>query len=80
MVTEQPDDAYADGPDPTQLGVGPPGLPPRPDARPRIVDEPDLLGFSRRTRSRLGSRLFFLFFAFVFTLIVVQMIVALLTY
>jgi hypothetical protein len=44
------------------------------------VDEPGILGLSRVTRSRFGSRLFAGFFVFVFGLIAVQMIVALLTY
>jgi hypothetical protein len=57
-----------------------PDLPPRPDARPRIVDDPGILGFARIARSRFGSRLFVAFFAFVFALIAVQMIVAILTY
>jgi hypothetical protein len=50
----------------------------RPPARPRIEPEPAILGLSRHTRSRLGSRLFNLFFVFVFALIVIQMVVALL--
>ena len=56
------------------------GLPPRPEARPRIADDPGIVGFSRVARSRFGSRLFAAFFVFVFVLIAVQMIVALLTY
>ena len=67
--------------------------PPRPDAvsqpwvprrppvqppRPRIVDEPGILGLSRLTRSRFGSRLFTWFFVLVFAVIVVQMISAIL--
>ncbi|MCW2721680.1 MAG: peptidase caspase catalytic subunit [Pseudonocardia sp.] len=68
---------------PGPLGVqhGPPPRPPgpyRPPARPRIEPEPGILGLSRHTRSRLGARLFNLFFVFVFALILVQMIVALL--
>lgn len=51
----------------------------RPPARPRIEPEPAILGLSRHTRSRLGSRLFNLFFVFVFVLIAVQMVVVLLT-
>ena len=51
-----------------------PRLPPR----PRIVDEPGILGLSRLARSRFGTRLFNLFFLLVFTLIVVQMIYAIL--
>jgi hypothetical protein len=51
----------------------------RPPARPRIEPDPAILGLSRHTRSRLGSRLFNLFFVCVFALILVQMVVALLT-
>lgn len=51
----------------------------RPPARPRIEPEQAILGLSRHTRSRLGSRLFNLSFVFVFVLILVQMVVALLT-
>ena len=51
-----------------------PTLPPR----PRIVAEPSILGLSRLTRGRFGSRVFTLFFVFVFTLIVVQMIASIL--
>ena len=46
--------------------------------RPRIVAEPSILGLSRLTRGRFGSRVFTLFFVFVFTLIVVQMIASIL--
>ena len=53
-------------------------VPPRPDARPRIVEDPAILGLSRVSRSRLGSRLFTLFFVFVYALILVQLIVSLL--
>jgi hypothetical protein len=55
-----------------------PRRPPVPPPRPRIVDEPGILGLSRLTRSRFGSRLFNLFFVLVFTVIVVQMIYAIL--
>ncbi len=51
-----------------------PGAPPR----PRIVEEPGILGLSRRTRGRFGSRVFTLFFVLVFALIVVQMVVSIL--
>jgi hypothetical protein len=51
--------------------------PPR-RARPRIEPEQGILGLSRHSRSRLGSRLFNLFFVCVFALILVQMVVALL--
>jgi hypothetical protein len=47
-------------------------------ARPPIGEEPVILGLSRHSHSRLGSRLFTLFFVFVFGLITVQMFVALL--
>jgi hypothetical protein len=51
---------------------------PGPPPRPRIVDEPGILGLSRLSRSRAGSRLFTWFFVLVFTLIVVQMVAAIL--
>jgi hypothetical protein len=51
-----------------------PGAPPR----PRIVEEPGILGLSRLTRGRFGSRLFTLFFVLVFTVIAVQMVVSIL--
>lgn len=54
-------------------------IPPRPHARPRIVDDPAILGLSRVSRGRVGSRLFTWFFVFVFTLIAVQMVVSILT-
>jgi hypothetical protein len=53
-------------------------LPPRPDARPRIVEDPVILGLTRVSRSRLGSRLFTWFFVFIYVLILVQLIVSLL--
>ncbi len=56
-----------------------PAAPPHLRARPRIEPEQGILGLSRHTRSRLGSRLFNLFFVCVFALILVQMVVALLT-
>lgn len=58
--------------------VGPDGRVSAMDARPRIETEPGILGLSRRSRSRLGSRAFTLLFVVVFTLIVVQLVVALL--
>jgi hypothetical protein len=58
-------------------GVGPgPVRPVR--ARPPIGDEESLFGLSRRSRSRLGSRVFTLFFTLVFGLIFVQMIFSIL--
>ena len=53
-----------------------PPVPPGPPPRPRIVDEPGILGLSRIARSRFGSRLFTWFFVLVYTVIVVQMIYA----
>ncbi|MHA6624001.1 hypothetical protein ACU61A_01200 [Pseudonocardia sichuanensis] len=49
-------------------------LPPR----PRVAPDPAILGLSRLTRGRMGSRLFTLFFVLVFTVIVVQMVAAIL--
>ncbi|MET0190597.1 MAG: hypothetical protein ABW212_16455 [Pseudonocardia sediminis] len=40
--------------------------------RPRVEPDPSLFGFARRTRSRRGSRMFWLFFALVFAVIVIQ--------
>lgn len=40
--------------------------------RPRVEPDLALFGFSRRTRSRRGSRLFTLFFVLVFAVIVIQ--------
>ncbi|GAA3248951.1 hypothetical protein GCM10017691_59590 [Pseudonocardia petroleophila] len=59
---------------PTPVEHRPPVL----SARPPVVEEPSILGLSRRARSRLGSRLFTLFFVAVFTLIAVQMVLAIL--
>jgi hypothetical protein len=47
-------------------------------ARPPIGDDLSLFGLSRRSRSRLGSRLFTLFFTMVFGLILIQMIYSIL--
>jgi hypothetical protein len=55
-----------------------PPWPAGPPPRPRIVEEPAILGLSRLTRGRLGSRLFNAFFLLVFALIIVQMISAIL--
>jgi hypothetical protein len=54
--------------------TGAPHLPPRPEARPRIVQDPVILGLTRVSRSRLGSRLFTWFFVFVYLVIVIQLI------
>jgi hypothetical protein len=55
-----------------------PRLPPGPPPRPRIAEEPAILGLSRLTRGRFGSRLFNLFFLLVFAVILIQMISAIL--
>lgn len=47
-------------------------------ARPRIEDDTALLGLTRRSHSRWGQRIFTLFFVFVFAVIAVQLLVALL--
>jgi hypothetical protein len=47
-------------------------------ARPRVEDDEALLGLTRRSNSRWGQRLFTLFFAFVFAVIVLQLVVVLL--
>jgi hypothetical protein len=57
---------------------GPLPPPPPRTARPRIVDDTSILGITRHSRSRLGSRMFTLFFVFVFALILVQLIASLL--
>lgn len=55
-----------------------PHWPPGPPPRPRIIDEPGILGISRLTRGRFGSRLFNWFFVLVFAVIMIQMISAIL--
>ncbi|MBW0115645.1 hypothetical protein [Pseudonocardia abyssalis] len=62
----------------TELATRREHRPPVPSARPRVVEEPSILGLSRRARSRLGSRLFTLFFVAVFSLIALQMVLAIL--
>jgi hypothetical protein len=62
-------------PDPEPVASEPP---PPPEARPRIVEDPAILGLSRVSRSRLGSRLFTWFFVFIYVLILVQLIVSIL--
>lgn len=47
-------------------------------ARPPPDDEDGILGFSRRARSRMGSRVFTAFFVLVFAVILIQMVLALL--
>jgi hypothetical protein len=49
-------------------------LPPGPAPRPRIVEEPSILGLSRRSRGRVGSRLFTLFFVLVYAVILLDLI------
>ena len=66
-------------PTPDQRHRGAAGPPVRPDhTRPPIGDDLSLFGLSRRSRSRLGSRVFALSFALVFGLIFVQMIFSIL--
>ena len=80
-----------DGPagDDVRASSSPPAVPRqrRPDVpsdryelppRPRVAPDPAILGLSRLTRGRVGSRLFTLFFVLVFTVIVVQMVAAIL--
>ncbi|QYN35610.1 hypothetical protein K1T35_46230 [Pseudonocardia sp. DSM 110487] len=69
-------DVPADGP-PAEHRTAP-KWPSGPPPRPRIVDEPGILGLSRLTRGRFGSRMFNLFFLLVFTVILIQMISAIL--
>jgi hypothetical protein len=47
-------------------------------ARPPVSNEPAILGLSRLSRSRVGSRLFRWFFVFVFAVIFLQLVVSLL--
>jgi hypothetical protein len=47
-------------------------------ARPRVEDDESLLGLTRRSHSRIGQRVFTLFFVLVFLLIAAQMVMALL--
>ncbi|GAA1309482.1 hypothetical protein [Pseudonocardia xinjiangensis] len=56
----------------------PPAWPGRPEARPPVVEEIAVLGFSRHLRSRIGTRLFTWFFVLVFALILVQLVASLL--
>jgi hypothetical protein len=62
-------------PHPEPVAAEPPA---QPEARPRIVEDPVILGLTRVSRSRLGSRLFTWFFVFVYAVILVQLIVSLL--
>ena len=75
--TPAPAQASAHSVTPASSAAHPPS-PPRPDARPRIVQDPVILGLTRHSRSKLGSRLFALFFVFVYALILVQLIWSLL--
>ena len=84
-----PPHAAAPAAPPIQRASRPPAPSPRPvtstppqgtplRARPPIGDDLSLFGLSRRSRSRLGSRVFALFFTMVFGLILVQMIFSIL--
>lgn len=69
------------GPVPAHPGPAAPPVVYRPAvqrARPPVEPEPSILGLSRLARGRVGSRLFTLFFVFVYALIAVQLLVALL--
>jgi hypothetical protein len=81
-VTARSEDESSSARDDTaDAAVPQPWVPQRPPVqppRPRIVDEPGILGLSRLARSRFGTRLFNLFFLLVFVVIVVQMIYAIL--
>ena len=56
---------------------GGPAVPPDPPPRPRVEPELGILGLSRRARSRVGSRLFALFFVLVYLVIAVHLVVSL---
>jgi hypothetical protein len=45
-----------------------------PPPRPRIVDEPSILGLARWSRGRVGSRVFTVFFVVVYALILMNLI------
>jgi hypothetical protein len=47
---------------------------PEPPPRPRIVDEPSILGLARWSRGRVGSRAFTVFFVVVYALILMNLI------
>jgi hypothetical protein len=81
----EPRNGMPAGPAPFQRPAGP--LPPPPrrppnrfsvPARPPVVDESAILGLTRRSRGRVGSRVFLLFFVFVYAVIVLQLIAVLL--
>lgn len=74
------DDAHVARPAPPAEERPLPGEPVAPlAARPRIEDDTALLGLTRRSNSRVGQRVFNLFFLCVFLLIAAQMVVALLS-
>ena len=60
--------------------LGEPGTEPRIVAshRPRVVDDLEIIGLTRWSRGRIGSRVFRGFFLLVFGVIVVQLVVSLL--
>jgi hypothetical protein len=65
---------------PAPLPVPAAWVPPQLPTRPRIVnDEPAILGLTRRSNGRIGSYAFRLFFAAVYAIIVVNLIVTLLS-
>jgi hypothetical protein len=74
VAPHRPHPALSTGPPPSAALPAQHPLPPR----PRIVQDPVILGLTRRSRSKLGSRLFTLFFVFVYVVIFVQLIWSLL--
>jgi hypothetical protein len=71
-----PRPAAPPGPAPERV-AGPWTRPVDPAPRPPIENEPSILGLTRRSRSRFGSRLFVAFFVLVYTVILIQLIVSL---
>ena len=53
------------------------GAPQEREVRPRVEPDLALFGFSRRTRSRRGARIYHLFFVLLFVTIAVQTVVSL---
>jgi hypothetical protein len=66
------------GRQPTRSGPGGAAESVRPSTRPPIGQDPAILGLSRISRGRVGSRVFTVFFVLVFVVIFVQMLFALL--
>lgn len=80
VVADDPTPAVAAAP-PVPRPAAIPLPPPAPHparARPPVAPEPGILGLSRLTRGRVGSRLFTLFFVAVYAVILVQMFITIL--